>query len=575
MKKINKWTLAALFLSLSFSYSCKKEEDSNSSNDNTNRNPNAYDISLASYAGEDYGIASEEITPTGMTFNTDGTKMFVIGENNDAVIEYDLTTSFDISTATYAGASEEFSVSSQELRPRSIAFNTDGTKMFVIGLDGDAVVEYSLSTGFDISTATYAGASEEFSVSNEELLPTGLTFNTDGTKMFVIGLDGDAVVEYSLSTGFDVSTATYAGVSEEFSITSQEPSPTGMAFNSDGKKMYVIGINDDIFEYNLSTGFDVSTATYAGVSEAFSVIDRETNPTGMAFNTDGTKMFVIGDDGLAVVEYNLSTSFDISTAVYAGFKGEFLVSNEETNPTGLSFNTDGTKMFVLGTIYEAVVEYNLTTAYDLSTAIYAGASEEFSVSGQETFPTGLSFNTDGTKMFVIGSSDDGIIEYDLSTGFDVSTAIYAGVNEEFSVSNQEGFPQGLAFNTSGTKMFVIGRENDAVIEYDLSTGFDVSTATYAGANEEFSVSSQETAPQGLIFNEDGTKMFIIGSSAVVLEYTLSTGFDVSTATYAGESEEFSVKGQETGPSGIAFSADGTEMFVIGFDGDAVVKYVIE
>jgi hypothetical protein len=42
-----------------------------------------------------------------------------------------------------------------------IAFNTDGTKMFVVGGNGDDVNEYTLSTGFDISTSAY---SQVFSV---------------------------------------------------------------------------------------------------------------------------------------------------------------------------------------------------------------------------------------------------------------------------------------------------------------------------------------------------------------------------------------------------------------------------
>ena len=46
-----------------------------------------------------------------------------------------------------------------------MTFNNDGTKMYVIGQLGKDVNEYNLSTGFDISTASYA---HNFSVSNED-----------------------------------------------------------------------------------------------------------------------------------------------------------------------------------------------------------------------------------------------------------------------------------------------------------------------------------------------------------------------------------------------------------------------
>jgi hypothetical protein len=71
-------------------------------------------------------------------------------------------------------------------------------------LQADAVYEYNLSTGFDISAAVY---SQSFSVAAQDTAPTALAFNNDGTKMFVLGSTGDDVNEYTLSTGFDVSTA--------------------------------------------------------------------------------------------------------------------------------------------------------------------------------------------------------------------------------------------------------------------------------------------------------------------------------------------------------------------------------
>ena len=47
------------------------------------------------------------------------------------------------------------------------------------------------------------------------------------------------------------------------SITSEEGAPAGLVFSHDGKKMFHGGNNDDdIHEYTLSTAWDVSTASY-------------------------------------------------------------------------------------------------------------------------------------------------------------------------------------------------------------------------------------------------------------------------------------------------------------------------
>jgi sugar lactone lactonase YvrE len=94
---------------------------------------------------------------------------------------------------------------------------------------------------------------------------------------------------------------------------------------------------------------------------------------------------------------------------------------------------------------------------------------------------------------------DIVFEYSLSIAFDISTAFFV---DSFSVAAQDIFPTGLAFSTDGTKMFVVGNENDKVYEYDLSTGFDVSSAVYS---QDFSVSAQDTVPTGIAFNNDGSK----------------------------------------------------------------------
>ena len=149
-------------------------------------------ISTASYVTQK---SVAEVSPSGMSFNNDGTKMFVIGYNGDYVREYDLTTGFDINTASYAGNAERIYVRSQENTPHGLTFNNDGTKMYVIGSNHDEVNEYSLSTAFDVSTTSFVQLK---SISAQEQLPTGMTFNNNGTKMFVVGTQGIDINEYSL-----------------------------------------------------------------------------------------------------------------------------------------------------------------------------------------------------------------------------------------------------------------------------------------------------------------------------------------------------------------------------------------
>ena len=77
--------------------------------------------------------------------------------------------------------------------------------MFIIGSIGDEVNEYFLSTEFDVSTAS---AVATLDLSGVELQSRGIAFNSDGTLMFVIGSDGDDINVYRLASAYVVSTAT-------------------------------------------------------------------------------------------------------------------------------------------------------------------------------------------------------------------------------------------------------------------------------------------------------------------------------------------------------------------------------
>jgi len=271
----------------------------------------SFDLANASYSGKSFSVGSQEIAPTALSFNTDGTSMFIVGTSSDRVYQYTLSTGFDVSTASYA--SKSFSVGSQEIAPTALSFNTDGTSMFIVGTSSDRVYQYTLSTGFDVSTASYA--SKSFSVSSQGTAPTGIAFNTDGTSMFIVGANSDTVFQYTLSTGFDVSTASYA--SKSFSVASQEITPNGLAFNTDGTSMSIVGSsNETVFQYTLSTGFDVSTASYA--SKSFSVAAQERTPQALAFNTDGTSMFIVGSSNDTVFQYTLSEANSLTLPTIVG-----------------------------------------------------------------------------------------------------------------------------------------------------------------------------------------------------------------------------------------------------------------
>ncbi len=252
----------------------------------------------------------------------------------------------------------EASIGTQTSAPTGVEFNATGTKFFVIdGSVPDKIFAYSMSTPWDLSTASYDSVS--LSIGAQDNLGTDLTFNSDGTKLFVLGNQNDSVYSYTLTSGYNLATASYDSVS--FSVTTQSPGPQDIAFKENGAKMYVIGRDAlnvaRVFQYSL-TPWDIGTAVYDSIS--LDVSAQQSLPRDIAFKPDGTKMFLIGS-GLAsperIHQYTLSNPWDISTAVYDSV---FLtVTNPTSDAYGINFKPDGAFCFVLGLDTRRIYTYAL------------------------------------------------------------------------------------------------------------------------------------------------------------------------------------------------------------------------
>jgi DNA-binding beta-propeller fold protein YncE len=361
--------------------------------------------------------------------------------------------------------------------------------------------------------------------------------------------------------GWDIANASFDGSGQNFfSVRSQEIGLYGGDFKPDGTKMFIVGDNSrNVVEYSLSTAWDIATASF---SQSLSVSSQDLAPAKVRFKPDGTKMFVLGGSGDDVNEYDLSTAWDISSATYSQ---NFSVFSQESTPRGLFFKPDGTKMYVIGTSGDDVNEYNLSTAWDVSTASY---NQNFSVSGQESSPTDVFFKSDGTVMFVIGFSGDDINRYTLSTAWDVSTASY---QDTADVSAQDTNPHGLFIKSDGLEIFMFGRQSATAFKYTVNSAWTFSNFSYSKPTTDyFDVASQETIPESLSFKSDGTKMYVMGRVGDdINEYNLSTAWSIHTASF---SQTFSVAGQETSPKGLFFKPDGTKFYVTGEGSDGVYEY---
>lgn len=288
------------------------------------------------------------ISISGIKWNDTGTRFYVCDTANSRINQYTCSVVYDISTASLTTT---FSTYEKEEEPRDVLFNTNGTKMFVLGSGGNydqgvtapQIVQYTLSTAFNISSATF---SKRASIGSDTAVK-GLTSNTAGSIFYVSGDTDNFTTAYTLSTPFDLVSVVYLAA---YDHTSSAPSINGIAFNSAGTKLFAINnATNIIYEYPLNTGFNL--VSVQPTNSNFLLRTNNINPKGITFNNNGSKMFITGDAGRFQIDggedetpYSHLPKTRNAIRFYEGYTYVFNISSSTLLVHNFSFSTtsDGT-----------------------------------------------------------------------------------------------------------------------------------------------------------------------------------------------------------------------------------------
>ena len=514
-----------------------------------------YDLAGASYDNVDSPSLSTEIGQgQGFFFKPDGSTLYASDQSN--AYQYTLSSAWDLSTISYASKSLSLSSASD---PNNIFFKTDGTKFYVVSKNDSYILEYDVSTAWDISTAP-SSYSRRYLVSSQMSNPTGVFFKSDGTKMYVLSNSSDTVYQYSLSTAWNVTTSSYD--SKSFSVTSQAPNPRSIQLNNDGTGLFVsCTSNDAVFQYTLSTAYDISTATYSGYT--LDVSSQNGFPFSIGFKSDGLKIYMFGATSDKVHQYSstvlTTNTLDLSTG-----------SVFEVTPTS-DIQVNLSNPAASGTVSQAtlLLEGAATDTHALDSTTF---EKTLDVSSQDTAPTDLFIADNGTKLYLVGEQTDDIYQYNLSTEWDVSTASY---QTNYAIPSGNGTnPTGIFVKPDGTKLYVSMENTEDITQYSMSTAFDLSTIS-DDAKVYTIPSGAGSTTRSVFFKSDGTKLYTTyDSTGTVYQHSLSTAWDISTASYDSVSFIADPDNTYNNLKGLSVDSTGTNFYLLDSDYDEVFKYTL-
>ena len=248
-------------------------------------------------------------------------------------------------------------------------------------------------------------------------------------------------------------------------------------FKPDGTIMYVtnrendtVSVVDSVIQYSLSTPFDISTATLTS-STTLTNIDK---PHAIHFKPDGKVMYVVDNGSLTIEQYNLTTAWDSSTLVH---DDNFTIS-DESQLRALAFKYDGTKMYVTGNETEVIQQFTLSTPWDVTSAT-KDSTESSALTGKEDNPRSIQFNSDGTIFYIGGNGSDSIHKYTLSTPWDVSTLEFSqsySFSAQVDSSPDHSIMAGFIFTANFTKLYITQDTDSRQSQTGVNTVYEYSVA---------------------------------------------------------------------------------------------------
>lgn len=243
---------------------------------------------------------------------------------------------------------------------QAIFFKDDWTELYIRDWFNARYEQRNLSTPWDLSTHTSVGI-----LSTESGSTWLFIWNSWQYLYSVVWSTTDRVYRRTMSTPWLLSTWASA---QNYNPTAETNDVRGVWLKSDWTKMYLLGAdNNTVFQYSLSTPWQINSGvTYDSISLVFEFDPMFRNDvTQFSMSPNWDELFAIWTTTRKIYKYSLSTAWDLSTAVYTGSYVNTYLYNPLDAPTAIAFKTDMSIMYVANWVDTSSFSRNNVEEYDI------------------------------------------------------------------------------------------------------------------------------------------------------------------------------------------------------------------
>lgn len=263
-----------------------------------------------------------------------------------------------------------------------------------------ANVPNSNSKGFSIATLASTGKSLNTSIHTNNARDIELI----GDSLIFIHSRGTNTVEsFKLTNKGDLSSGTHIAsfnASDFIGSTSEGTNGHGIYIKkNDLSRMWLFN-RTEIWEFDFEKAGDLTAVLFSDYLDLSDYVERG---HGIFFSPEGSNLYIDDRNKAMVHQFTLVNNWSIGS--FSNYKN-ISIANYQEAVRSISFDKQGIKMFLLDTSRKELMSFKLTTPWHIENATY-DKKKSLTISN----PRGFTWNSNGTKAYIMNTDNGVIYEY--------------------------------------------------------------------------------------------------------------------------------------------------------------------